>query len=43
MRSIVADTGAEFLKATSGTTSLPGEAEMLQRVEKEEEFLRGLF
>jgi hypothetical protein len=37
MRSIVVDMGAAFLKAANGTTSLPGKAEMLQRVDKETE------
>jgi hypothetical protein len=42
-RSIVTDMGVAFLKATNGTTSLPGKAKMIQRVEKEEEFHRRFF
>jgi hypothetical protein len=40
IRSIVAGIGAVSLKATNGTTNLPGNAEMLQRVDKKEEFRR---
>jgi hypothetical protein len=43
MRSIVAVMDAAFLRATNGTTSLPGKAELVQRIDKEEEFRRGLF
>ena len=40
IRSIVVDIGAVSLKATNGTTNSPGNVEMLQRVDKKEEFRR---